>query len=290
MKPAPFSWHGPESVAEAVAVLAENGDQAKVLAGGQSLIPVLAMRLAAPAHIVDINRIGALDVLTVAASGVTVGALARHSRVEHDRDAGRVQPLLAQALRLVAHPDHPQPRHHRRLAGARRSGRGDDGRAGAVRRNRDRGVGRVGDASIDARRFLSPGRWSRRCVPTNWLCEAFFPAIPPGRRHGLRRDLPPARRLRAVRGGRHRRTRLTAAALPRLRCAYLSVSDTPLVLDLTEAWAAGEQDAAEQARARRRPADRPARQRGLPPAPRRCADDSRCAAGDLGGAGERGAA
>ena len=56
MKPAPFTWHGPTSVAEAVAVLAEHGPDAKVLAGGQSLIPVLAMRLAAPAHLVDINR------------------------------------------------------------------------------------------------------------------------------------------------------------------------------------------------------------------------------------------
>ena len=55
-----------------------------MLAGGQSLIPLLAMRLAAPAHLVDINRIAALDNVTVSSAGVTVGALARHTRVEKD--------------------------------------------------------------------------------------------------------------------------------------------------------------------------------------------------------------
>ena len=56
MKPAPFAWHGPRSVPEAVTVLSEHGSQAKVLAGGQSLVPVLAMRLAEPAHLVRRQR------------------------------------------------------------------------------------------------------------------------------------------------------------------------------------------------------------------------------------------
>ena len=76
MKPAPFRWHGPSSVAEAVAALAECGTDGKVLAGGQSLVPVLAMRLAEPAHLVDINGLTELDHVTVDASGVRVGALA----------------------------------------------------------------------------------------------------------------------------------------------------------------------------------------------------------------------
>ena len=109
MKPAPFAWHGPEFVAEAVAVLAEYGPDAKVLAGGQSLIPLLAMRLAAPAHLVDINRIAALDFITVTAAGVTVGALARHARVEKDPAASVAQPLLGQALRLVAQKSLVRP-------------------------------------------------------------------------------------------------------------------------------------------------------------------------------------
>src|SRR6476661_4597206 len=102
MKPAPFAWHGPRSVPEATQVLAEHGSQAKVLAGGQSLVPVLAMRLAEPAHLVDINRIDDLDTVTATAAGVTVGAIARHARIEHDAEAARVQPLLRQALTLVA--------------------------------------------------------------------------------------------------------------------------------------------------------------------------------------------
>jgi len=104
MKPAPFASNGHRSVPEAVAVLAEHGPQAKVLAGGQSLVPVLAMRLAEPGHLVDINKISELDTVTTTAAGVTVEALARHSRVERDADAARAQPLLRQGLRLVAHP------------------------------------------------------------------------------------------------------------------------------------------------------------------------------------------
>ena len=104
MKPAPFIWHGPTTVAEAVAVLAEVGHDGKVLAGGQSLVPVLAMRLAQPAHLIDINRVAGLDTVTCGPDGVRVGALARHARLERDADARRVQPLLGQALRLVAHP------------------------------------------------------------------------------------------------------------------------------------------------------------------------------------------
>ena len=97
MKPAPFHWHGPESVAEAVAVLAEHGDAAKVLAGGQSLIPVLAMRLASPAHIVDINRIAGLDAVRADAAGVTVG-------IRYDTNGGRrVGQRRARGLRRYFH-------------------------------------------------------------------------------------------------------------------------------------------------------------------------------------------
>jgi carbon-monoxide dehydrogenase medium subunit len=104
VKPSPFTYHRPESVEEALAVLAEVGADGKVLAGGQSLLPVLSMRLAAPGHLVDINRLGELAYVRADADGVRVGALARHAAVERDEEAARVQPLLRQALRLVAHP------------------------------------------------------------------------------------------------------------------------------------------------------------------------------------------
>ena len=104
MKPSPFTYHRPESVEEALAVLADVGADGKVLAGGQSLLPVLSMRLAAPGHLVDINRLAELAYVRADADGVRVGALARHAAVERDEAAARVQPLLRQGLRLVAHP------------------------------------------------------------------------------------------------------------------------------------------------------------------------------------------
>lgn len=104
VKPPPFRYHAPHSVEEALGVLAEVGADGKVLAGGQSLLPILNMRLAAPKHLVDINRVAELDYLTADSAGVRVGALARHARLERDKAAFRVLPLLHETLRLVAHP------------------------------------------------------------------------------------------------------------------------------------------------------------------------------------------
>ncbi len=104
MKPSAFAYSAPRSLAEALSVLAEAGADGKVLAGGQSLVPILNMRLAAPAHIIDINRIPDLAFVRVEDGGVRIGALARHADVEHDESAFDALPLLRQALRLVAHP------------------------------------------------------------------------------------------------------------------------------------------------------------------------------------------
>ena len=78
MKPAPFVHHAPRSVDEAVEVLARVGSEGKVLAGGQSLIPILNMRLASPAHLVDINQVAGLSDIEVNEGEVRVGALVRH--------------------------------------------------------------------------------------------------------------------------------------------------------------------------------------------------------------------
>ncbi|WP_338033613.1 FAD binding domain-containing protein [Intrasporangium chromatireducens] len=104
MKPAPFVHHSPDSVEAAVAVLTEVGHDGKVLAGGQSLIPMLNMRLASPAHLVDINAIAGLDQVEVSDEWVRVGALVRHAALERDQDAYAALPLLRQALLNVAHP------------------------------------------------------------------------------------------------------------------------------------------------------------------------------------------
>ena len=103
MKPAPFSYSRPTTLDEALASLAADPD-AKVLAGGQSLVPLLSMRLAAPSALVDINAVPDLDLVRTDEKGVRVGALARHAAVMADPEARRVQPLVSMALQRVAHP------------------------------------------------------------------------------------------------------------------------------------------------------------------------------------------
>ena len=103
MKPPVFAYHRPATVPEALDVLAEIGHDGKVLAGGQSLVPLLNMRLAAPAHLVDVNWLAELDEVAVDPRAVRVGALARHARVEHDRDATAAIPMLGQAIGDIAH-------------------------------------------------------------------------------------------------------------------------------------------------------------------------------------------
>ncbi|HET6652665.1 MAG TPA: FAD binding domain-containing protein, partial [Nocardioides sp.] len=90
MKPAPFAYLRPGSLADALAALAEAPD-AKVLAGGQSLVPLLSMRLAAPSLLVDINGLPDLDHVTCTDDGVRVGALARHADLLADEEARGVQ-------------------------------------------------------------------------------------------------------------------------------------------------------------------------------------------------------
>ncbi|MBS2536467.1 FAD binding domain-containing protein [Catenulispora sp. NF23] len=104
MKPPPVVYHGPDTVDEAVRLLAEHGGHAKVLAGGQSLVPMLNMRLTAPARLIDVNRLDELAYVRTDLEGVRVGALARHADVERATHAFEAVPLLRQAVQTVAHP------------------------------------------------------------------------------------------------------------------------------------------------------------------------------------------
>ena len=104
MKPSAFTYHRPRSLDEALDVLAGLGERGKVLAGGQSLVPLMSMRLSAPEELVDVNHVPGLGGVAVDADVVRLGALARHSEVEHDEAAYAAIPLLRQALRHVAHP------------------------------------------------------------------------------------------------------------------------------------------------------------------------------------------
>ncbi len=102
MKPPPFEYHAPATV-EAACTLLGSLEDAKVLAGGQSLVPLLNFRLARPRHLVDINRIPRLDGIYERDGGVAVQALARQSAVEDSVLVARICPLLSNAVRLVAH-------------------------------------------------------------------------------------------------------------------------------------------------------------------------------------------
>jgi carbon-monoxide dehydrogenase medium subunit len=102
MKPAPFDYVAPTSLDDAAGALARGGDDSKVLAGGQSLIPMLALRLARPTVLVDINRLPGLDGIREASGVLEIGALVRQRALERWA-TGRV-PLFAEALRAVAHP------------------------------------------------------------------------------------------------------------------------------------------------------------------------------------------
>ena len=103
MKPAPFAYHRPATLGEAFHLLARYGSDARILAGGQSLVPALNMRLAAPAALVDITRLPGLDAISLAPEGLVIGALARQETVLRSPLVARHAPLVAQAMPHVAH-------------------------------------------------------------------------------------------------------------------------------------------------------------------------------------------
>jgi carbon-monoxide dehydrogenase medium subunit len=234
VKPSAFDYSRPDSLGEAVEILAELGSDGKVLAGGQSLLPILSMRLAAPAHLVDINRIAELSYVRADPAGVRVGALARHRELERDGDARRVQPLLSEALRYVAHPTIRN--------------RGTS--VGSIVHADPSGEmpailcllgGSVTVASRSGRRTVAGGDFflgplESAVQPGELAIEAFFPALARqsgtaftevSRRHG---DY-------AVCGVGVVVTVDDDLRIVSARAGYLSVAPTPLVVDLTEAIA-----------------------------------------------------
>ena len=103
MKPAPFDYVRPSTAAEAVGLLAEHGDDAKLLAGGQSLVPMLALRLASFATLVDIGRVPELGGIAVESGEVRIGATTTQATIERSAEVARAVPLLARATPLIGH-------------------------------------------------------------------------------------------------------------------------------------------------------------------------------------------
>ncbi len=115
MKPAPFKYLAPTSVEEALSHLAEHGYEAKVLAGGQSLIPTMNFRLAQPAVLVDLNRVSELFYINPdKKGGLRIGAMTRESQVEHDPAVAERTPMLTETMPHIA---HEQIRHRGTFGG-----------------------------------------------------------------------------------------------------------------------------------------------------------------------------
>jgi carbon-monoxide dehydrogenase medium subunit len=103
VKPPPFEYRRPASVQDVAALLAEHGEDAKILAGGQTLVPMMNFRLVAPAIVVDINDVAGLDRIELRADTLRLGALVRWHQLETDPTVARANPMLAEAVRHIAH-------------------------------------------------------------------------------------------------------------------------------------------------------------------------------------------
>lgn len=237
MKPAPFVHHSPRTLDEAVSVLGEVGHDGKVLAGGQSLIPVLNMRLAQPGHLVDINRVDGLDGVTVTDSHVRVGATVRHATLERNEDAYAVLPLLRQALRNVA---HPAIRNRGTTVGsiAHADAAGEMPSVAVLTDGVIEAIGPRGRRDIPAADFFE-GPMATVLDPDELVEAVRFGLLPAGTRTAF---LESARRhgdyaLAGVGVAVQLEGTGAEAVVSRARAAYVSVTDIPVVIDLTEAVA-----------------------------------------------------
>ncbi len=104
MKPAPFEYHVPDSIEEALVLLRDPGRDAKLLAGGQSLVPAMNFRVAQPSVLIDLNRIEELDYVREDGDHLRIGAMTRERTLEFSPLVGRWSPLLMEAMPHVAHP------------------------------------------------------------------------------------------------------------------------------------------------------------------------------------------
>jgi aerobic carbon-monoxide dehydrogenase medium subunit len=229
VKPSPFRYSRPESVTEALTLL---DDEAKVLAGGQSLVPLLNMRLAAPEHIVDINRLTSLSYVETTDGAVRVGALARHADVLACEPAAAAQPLLRQALRWVA---HPAIRNRGTTVGSlvHADPAGEMPAVLALLGGTVRVASTAGERSIQASDFFA-GPLESTVQPDELAVEAEFPALPPrGSGTGFA-EISRRRGDYAICGVAVLAWLAADGRVGGATAAYLSMGPVPVVLDLTE--------------------------------------------------------
>ena len=239
VKPRPVAYTRPESVAEAVVALAPTDVDAKVLAGGQSLVPLMSMRLASPDLLVDINRLAELSYVTAADGQVRVGALARHAEVLAS-SAAAAQPLLAQALRFVA---HPAIRNRGTTVGSivHADPAGEMPAVLALLGGTVGVASSAGQRSIPADEFFL-GPLESAVQPGELATEARFPVLAGPAGTGFA-EISRRRGDYAVCGVAVLAWLATDGRVGGAKAAYLSVGPTPVVLDLTDAVAGEAPDA-----------------------------------------------
>jgi len=183
MKPPRFDYHAPRSIDDAVALLARYGGDAKVLAGGQSLMPMLNFRLARPAALVDVNRIPELAYVREDDGTVTIGAMTRQRTIEFSPLVARRLPLLLEATRWVGH----LPIRSRGTIGGSIAHADPSAEYPAVLTALD---GEVVAQGPRGRRTLKPGELfetylTTRLAPDELLVEVRLPASPAGAGHAF---------------------------------------------------------------------------------------------------------
>jgi carbon-monoxide dehydrogenase medium subunit len=232
VKPAAVGYSRPQSVVDAIQALADLGPEAKVLAGGQSLVPLMSLRLARPEHLVDINRLAELSYINVAAGHVAVGALTRHAALLGSAEAGAAQPLLGQALRCVA---HPAIRNRGTTVGslAHADPAGEMPAVLALLDGSVQVASGSGERLIPAADFFL-GPLESALEPDELAVEARFPVLAPGSGTGFA-EISRRRGDYAICGVAVLATVTGQRTIGTARAAYLSVGPVPKVLDLTEA-------------------------------------------------------
>jgi len=183
MKFAPFEYAAPATLAEAVSLLAKGAGSAKVLAGGQSLLPAMAFRLARPSMLVDLRKLGELRGIRIGADGVRLGARARWRDIEDDERLRTAHPLLRAAIDHVA---HYQIRNRGTVGGSLAHADPAAEMPGiAVACDAEiRAVGPKGERTISAGKFFT-GALSTALADDEIIVEVRLPAWPAARRWGF---------------------------------------------------------------------------------------------------------
>jgi aerobic carbon-monoxide dehydrogenase medium subunit len=178
--PAPFSYHRPKSLAEATALLAQHGDEARVLAGGQSLIPMMKLRLAAPEHLVDLAGVADLKGVQRNGNNLLIGAMTTQHELQGSKAVTDAAPLIREASLLVA---DPQVRYVGTLGGNVANGDpGNDMPAVMICLDATyRVTGRGGARTIKARDFYQ-GTYATALKPDEIVTAIEVPVPPAG--HG----------------------------------------------------------------------------------------------------------